>query len=249
MTTPPWLKTRNGRIATGGAAAAVIALVIVIVAVSSGDDGSDAAPTTSGPAATSTSIESSDGSSTAPSSSSSGTDSTTPGTATTTATVPSTTAGPPQTTIPPAPSSMVTVPDEGTVDVRDPIPTDEPGDFGTGLVIEITELTAVQGEATAPGEISGPSIRAVLSATNNSAEAINLDTMQVEITYGPEHSSGIELQAPDVSHFSGSLAPGASATGAYVFNVPADQRDLIQVVVRYSVDAPVIVFEGAGPAA
>jgi hypothetical protein len=144
------------------------------------------------------------------------------------------------------PATMATVP-VGTVEVRDPIPLDETGDFGTGLSVQLVGIEAIEGEARTQGEISGPALRIELELTNDSDEAISLEQVQVEVTYGEERTPGIELTGSGTVPFPESVAPDDSTTGTVVFVVPADQRDLVQIVVTQTTGAPIIVFEGSAP--
>jgi hypothetical protein len=141
---------------------------------------------------------------------------------------------------------MATVP-VGTVEVRDPIPLDETGDFGTGLSVRLVGIEAIEGEATTQGEIAGPALRVELEMTNDSDEPISLERVQVEVTYGEDRTPGIELSESGTVPFAPSVAPGDSTTGTVVFVVPVDQRDLVQVVVTQTAGAPIIVFEGSAP--
>ncbi len=128
-----------------------------------------------------------------------------------------------------------------------PIDFDEAGDFGTGVTAEIIGLEAVDGEARLPGEIAGPASRVEVRLVNDSGETIDLSGARIEITYGPDRTPGITLGQPDIVEFPASLEPGGRADAASVFVVPADQRENVQVAVWYTVDAPIVVFEGSAP--
>ena len=56
---------------------------------------------------------------------------------------------------------------------------------------------------------------------------------------------GVPVQGPPSDPVGGSLAPGASAAGTYVFSVPDDQLSRIFVTVKYSADAPTAIFVGS----
>lgn len=131
----------------------------------------------------------------------------------------------------------------------DPIPLDETGDFGTGVTAVVVDITAVDGEARLPGEIAGPALRVQVRLTNDTAETINLSGARIDVTYGADRTPGILLGQPDVVLFPPSLGPGKAAVAASVFVVPVEARELVQVAVWYTVDAPIVVFEGAAPVA
>ncbi len=128
--------------------------------------------------------------------------------------------------------------------VKAPVKIDEVGKFGTGLSVKVVGTEAVAGESKVRGEIAGPAVRVTVQATNNTAEEISLARSQVEVTYGETRNPGVVLSGPGVKPFPASLAPGDSARATYVYGIPVDERELVQIVVFYSTDAPVVVFEG-----
>ena len=241
---------RRQWIAVGAAAVAVIAVVVIALVAGGGDDDATASDTT---AASVTTLDAPPTTGTVPATTASTTTgddiaTTTDAPAATAATtVPGPTA-PPTTGVPPSPTSLVTVP-EGEIEVADPIDTDEVADFGTGVTAEIVGLEAVDGVAKLPGEISGPALRVTVRLTNGSDAALALARVQVDLNSGADRAPGLALTEPGAAPFVGELAPGDSADGVYVFGVPADRRDQVRVLVLYSVDAPMVVFEGPAPAA
>jgi hypothetical protein len=260
------LDSRNVRIGAG-VAAALIALIVVVIVAAGGDDADDADDADRSAAATTTTAAES-------SSAGAGSDSTdAPSTTgspvsspisvsnlpTTTQSTQSTrstsTTGVPGSTPPATPASTTTAPPNsevpvpvGTVEVLEPIPSNETGDFGTGLLVEVLSIDAVEATATAPGEIAGPAVSVELRLINDTDTDIDLQRVQVEVTYRPERNPGNPL-SDGTERFEGVLASGGEATGTYVFGVPADQREVIQISVFYDVAAPIVVFEGPGPAA
>lgn len=146
----------------------------------------------------------------------------------------------------PAPGSLVTVP-TGTVPVADPIPPDEVGEFGTGVTAEIVSMEAVDGVAQLPGEVSGPAVRVTVRLTNGSDGVVNLSRVLVDVSYGADRTPGLALGEPGAEPFIGELAAGSTAEGIYVFGVPIEARDRVQISVAYDVTAPILVFEGPAP--
>ena len=258
------LDSRNVRIGAGVAAGLIALIVVVIVAIAGGDDADDADDANGSAASTTTADSSSPAagpdSTQAPSTTGAATTSPTgvSSVATTTEstqTTPTSTTGPPDstptastaptTTAPP--NSQVSVP-VGTVEVLEPIPSNETGDFGTGLLVEVLSIDAVEATATAPGEIAGPAVSVELRLINDTDTDLDLQRVQVEVTYAPERNPGNPL-SDGTERFEGVLESGGEATGTYVFGVPADQREVIQISVFYDVTAPIVVFEGPGPEA
>ena len=124
-----------------------------------------------------------------------------------------------------------------------------PADFGTGMTARVAGLESVDGVAEGPGEVAGPSVRVTVVLTNGTGADVSLDTTVVNLYAGAQLTPGEPLSGPGVSVFSGTLAPGAEATGVYVFRVPADQRDHLQITVSYDPTSTTVLFEGPGPAA
>jgi hypothetical protein len=227
----PWWRTRTAVLGAGAGFLVVVAVVAGVVATR-GDaaDGSDAAD---GPAASASSSPS-----------------------------PTSTAG---TAVPgPSPEGPASEPavDPGAADPSEPadpapyspqtepgVALDAPADFGTGVVARIASVTAVEGVAQGPGESGGPSLRVELTLTNSTGSAISLDTTVVDLYFGADQTPGLLLSGSGETLFSGSLDDGASASATYVFKVPVDQRDRVQVTVSYTRGEPTVLFEGTAPAA
>jgi cytoskeletal protein RodZ len=128
-----------------------------------------------------------------------------------------------------------------------PVSIDEPADIVPGLQASIGSIEAVEGEASGPGEIAGPSIRFVVTITNSTASSSNLGNTVVTAYYGSDQTPAIELQKPGGSPLPAEVAAGATATGTYIFTIPAEERSNVRIIVDYSVDVAPLVFEGAVP--
>lgn len=150
---------------------------------------------------------------------------------------------------PTEPGDPATAPPPGFDPSTEPaVGLDEPAPFDSGVSAHLDELEAVQGEAEGPGEVSGPSVRVTVVLTNGTGAAVSLDQTVVNVYGGAQRAPGSPLSGPGVDEFSGSLAAGESATGVYVFALPADQRDPLQVTVSYDPQDVTVLFEGPGPA-
>jgi len=119
-------------------------------------------------------------------------------------------------------------------------------DFGGQVSARISQVSAVQATATLPGEISGPAVAVTVQITNGSGQAIGLDAVTVTMAdAGGNPATAISVNPADPSGpLQGALSAGASASGTYVFTVPADQRNPVTVTVNYSSGAPTVVFTG-----
>jgi hypothetical protein len=245
-----------------GAVAALAVLVVVTVAVfaSGGGDGSDGA--SAGQPGASTATSTADGGTVAAtedpgSTTGTGPADTVPGASVPGASVPGASTSAPQTTIigatsvpgitvPFTPGSLATVPVQ-TVVTAPPVAIDDVADAGTGMTFRLAELEAVDGEASGPGEIAGPAVRVTVIATNSSVSPVSLEGVVVDLIYGATKASAAPLSGPGVVRFEGQVAPGASATGVYVFDVPVDQRGVVTVLVSYLASVSPVVFEGPAP--
>lgn len=114
--------------------------------------------------------------------------------------------------------------------------------FDTGMVIEILAVDAIAVTAETPGEVDGTAVRVTVSARNDSTEAQSVDSAVVTVEAADEY--GIGTTAGNPSPLAGELAPGATASGTYVFMLdPASDRE-ITVSVNYAAGEPVAVFTG-----
>ena len=143
-----------------------------------------------------------------------------------------------------SPGSLQTVP-YAEVTPRPAIPLSATADFGTGLTVAISQIESVRSKAERPGEISAPAVRLTLRAHNASGRPITIEGMVVTLEYGRKRTPAISVHEPGGVPFAGVLAPGSSARGVYVFNVPHDARDQIRVITSYTGAAPTLVLAGS----
>jgi hypothetical protein len=124
-----------------------------------------------------------------------------------------------------------------------PVAFDESPTVVTGVTARVKSVTAVDGEATLPGEVAGPAVRAELELTNDSGTPVDLSAIVVNLAYGPDRTPANTFST-GTSSLSGTLDTGSSAAGSYVFAVPTDEQGTLRLTLDYSVDVPVVVFEG-----
>ena len=103
----------------------------------------------------------------------------------------------------------------------------------------------IAGPAVLPGEIGGPALRITVEVRNDSDATIDLRTATVTAAYGDPVQPANPISKPEGKAFENEVSPGQSATGVFVFEVPADQRGYVRVDVDLSVDQPIVAFEGA----
>lgn len=141
----------------------------------------------------------------------------------------------PGSTLPPAGAGDDTIGFDGSAPVAD------------GVTVAIESLEAVEGEASQPGEVAGPSIRVTIAFTNTGSEAYSLSGAVANAYYGADLTPAIELAAPGGVRFPDQAAAGETVRGTFIFNIPEDSRDAVRITVDYAAAEPAIVFEGAAP--
>jgi hypothetical protein len=124
---------------------------------------------------------------------------------------------------------------------------DQPAAVGNGITAVVSSLEAIDGTAQGPGNVTGPALRATVRITNGTAGPVSLDAVVVDLATGADLSPASPLDDPSQRPFSGTVAPGDTAEGVYVFTVPVDDRAAVTLSVGYQAGAPFLVF--TGPAA
>jgi hypothetical protein len=122
-----------------------------------------------------------------------------------------------------------------------------PAAIATDLVAEVVTMKSVHGDASAPGEIAGPAVRFTIRISNDTGSTVNLANTVVNAYYGADATPAVQLDKPGGRPFPTSIANGKSATGSFVFTIPADQRDTVKVTVDTAVDKSVVAFTGVAP--
>ncbi len=126
-----------------------------------------------------------------------------------------------------------------------PVGLDDSATVADGVQVRVAQIESVTGEAVLPGEIGGPALRITVEVRNDSDATIDLRTATVTAAYGDPVQHANPISKPEGKAFENEVSPGQSATGVFVFEVPADQRGYVRVDVDLSVDQPIVAFEGA----
>lgn len=126
------------------------------------------------------------------------------------------------------------------------VPLDSAADFGGGVRVEMVELNRIDTTAQGPGEIAGPGVAIKLRFVNDSSAAVSLDNVIVNLADGSQQP-GLPMSAAPAQPLRGSVDPGASAEGVYVFTLPPDFTNPTSVTVSYAAGAPTVVFSGDTP--
>lgn len=149
---------------------------------------------------------------------------------------PSGTWTPPPTDAPVGPVTPAPVPTETA-------PIDEPVAFDTRVTVTLTSIEVISVEAQTPGENSGPAVRVNVSIENSSDEPIDVGSAVVNLS-ADEGEYGVGTTAGDPQPFQGSVEPGETAEGSYVFMLdPAADRE-VTITVNYAAGEPLAIFTG-----
>jgi hypothetical protein len=116
-----------------------------------------------------------------------------------------------------------------------------------GVTASLTRLEAIVGQASGIGQVDGPALRITVRLRNGSASRLSLEQASVNVSYGADQTPAPPLADSSSAPFAGSLAPGDTAQGVYVFRVPKSARNSVRVEVAYRAGAPIMVFTGAAP--
>jgi hypothetical protein len=124
---------------------------------------------------------------------------------------------------------------------------DEEAPVGDGVTVALSDLEPVEGEASTPGEVAGPSLRFTVTFTNDGDEAYSLVGAVTNLYFGAEQIPATELAEPGGEAFPAEVAPGGTASGTFVYNVPTEQRGQVRITVDYAAAEPAVVYEGSAP--
>lgn len=130
---------------------------------------------------------------------------------------------------------------------EDALPLQARAPFIAAVNATVTGLEAVDGVAQGRGQVADKALRVEITLSNDTPESISVDTVVVQLYCGADQAPGVELSGPRLEPFGGSVGPGESVVGAYVFTCPEDERDHVQVTVNYSPTDRTVAFEGSAP--
>lgn len=116
---------------------------------------------------------------------------------------------------------------------------------GDATTVSLALIEAVQGEAVAPGETSGPAIRVTVRIDNTSDEPLDTSYVVVNAYVGEDRTPAPGLGHPGGAPFEGTLEPGASAEGVFLFSVAPESRSDVLIGVDYRAGQPTVTFRGS----
>ena len=150
--------------------------------------------------------------------------------------------------------SVVPAPGGGTIKQRIPArPTGKVVNAGAeptvrlpdGVVVHRSALVRRKVKAGGPGEVAGEAVVVHLRLTNDSAKRINLDTVMVGLRQ-PDGQVPLPLTADPYAPFTGTLDPGKSAIGSYVYSARRSRNDRWVMFVQYVAGAGIARFDVQG---
>ena len=120
-----------------------------------------------------------------------------------------------------------------------PASVKQPRDLGNGVIVVVTRVTRTEATARQPGETAGPAAAVRVEVRNRTRALVKLDAIAVNA----EDATGSPLVPNFTSSqpLSGSLAPGKSKQGTYVFRVARDVQDITIHVHHDSTSSYVVV--------
>ncbi|GHH72530.1 hypothetical protein [Promicromonospora soli] len=139
--------------------------------------------------------------------------------------------------------------DEGAA--PEPRETLDPAPFGAvatpepGVTVTVPSVEEVTGEANVPGEVGGPALRFTVELTNGTGEVLDLRTVVVNAYYGPDRTPATPLLKPGGRAFESEVGADDAARGVFVFSVPPESQDRVELEIDPGVGAAIVVFTGA----
>jgi hypothetical protein len=127
-----------------------------------------------------------------------------------------------------------------------PVDLNKPAKTGK-VVATVVKLRALKkAKARMPGEVAGPALAVTVKLVNNSKKSIDASAVLVTL-YDSAKAPGGEMSAPPARPMRGTLKPGGSKTGVWVFTVPVSKRSPVTVNVVLPTESPVLAFRGPAP--
>ncbi len=127
-----------------------------------------------------------------------------------------------------------------------PVELDDSAKVGE-VEVSLKKLDNVKVEAAGPGEIAGKAVSVRVSIKNGSDKAIDGTGVYVTLL-GKDGAPASPTTAKPAAPIEGSIDPGKTAEGVYVFSVVNGIQNPVTVLVNYGADAKVAQFSGELPA-
>jgi hypothetical protein len=124
-----------------------------------------------------------------------------------------------------------------------------PASWADGASVRLTEAHHQVSSGQGPGALVGqPEAVLSLSLTNGSSAPLDVSGVVVQAVYGFRDKVASPLYDGSTLDFSGTVAPGATATAVYAFAIPTDQLGDVRLTVDLDGHHFPVVFAGVVPA-
>lgn len=160
------------------------------------------------------------------------------------ATATSGSAAPP--TAEPLPERPVAVDEDGSRLSAAPVEPSETAvaDEGEDVLVSLSQVEVVDGEAMSPGEVEGPALRLTLTVENASDLELDTSAAVVNLYYGPDATPANTFEQPGGVPFPAVIPSGRSAQGVFLFAVPEEERDEVRLEIDLAPELQVVVING-----
>ena len=115
--------------------------------------------------------------------------------------------------------------------------------LSTGMTVSIASMTTMAVTAETPGEVDGSAVVVTVALHNTSDSPQSIDSAVVMLE-AADGQVGIATTAGPNQPFAGTIDPGDTATGVYVFMLDDPQGRDVTVSVNYSAGEPIALFAG-----
>lgn len=124
---------------------------------------------------------------------------------------------------------------------RAPVEVGAKTKLGNGLVVTVSDLERIEGEAQGPGEIAGPAVRATITVQNTAKQQRPLSVFAINAFLGADRVPAGELSGSGAAPLPDSVAAGKTVTGVYVFSVPDDSPSPVVISIDTDPKSPLII--------
>jgi hypothetical protein len=124
-----------------------------------------------------------------------------------------------------------------------PVAVGERTSIAENVLVAVDGLRTLTVPATGPGETAGSAVAFTVEVRNGTDRPVDVGGFTVTAGYG-RGTPAIPSSARPATPLTGSLAAGSSATGTYVFRMPADQVRSLQIQVLSDSSPNIVVVRG-----
>lgn len=149
----------------------------------------------------------------------------------------------PKTPVPAAtPGSIESTVAARTIRTLKPVPLTAEARFDRSVTARVRAVSRVDATGRIPGEVSGPALSLTVAFTNTSKTSVA--TGNVVVNVADMHKTPLVLLETSSHRVRPTLGADATASGVYVFHLPAGFTNPVTVSVTYSAASPVVLFVG-----